>query len=258
MTIIDPFETKSESGGIVDPFALPAPATSMSWSDVPGQALSNAPHSAMEFGKAIVQPFMHPIETAKSIKNIGHGALQKAGVMSGDEDIKYADALGGFVKDRYGGMEQIKKTLATDPVGAAADLSMAFTGGSSALARAPGYIGRAGEAAGAVGRAVDPINAAGKAVKGAAKVGSEVVGGLSGLGGKGIEAIAEGGYQGGSSAKSARETICAAMKAPHRLSIMRDRGLIRSSRIVEPNIVQACMTCRKIKPFLILRTLTLL
>jgi hypothetical protein len=38
-------------------------------------------------------------------------------------------------KDRYGSVDALKNTLATDPVGAAADLSTLFTGGASATAR---------------------------------------------------------------------------------------------------------------------------
>jgi hypothetical protein len=49
--------------------------------------------------------------------------------------VDAANAVGGLYKDRYGSVEALKNTLATDPVGAAADLSTLFTGGASATAR---------------------------------------------------------------------------------------------------------------------------
>lgn len=133
-------------------------AKPMSWGDVGTQALENAPKSAANFAYDLAQPFMHPIETAKSVKNIGLGLGEKAGVLSGDEHKKYPDAVGKFFSDRYGGMENFKKTLAEDPVGAAGDLSMLLSGGETALGRAPGLIGRVGEAAGTASRVLDPIS----------------------------------------------------------------------------------------------------
>jgi hypothetical protein len=141
----------------------PAAATEqpkdLSWGDVASQAWQNAPKSALEFGKGMVQPFIHPVETMQSLGNVEAGALQKAGVMSGKEYVPTADAVGTYFKDRYGGVDQIKKSLATDPVGVAGDLSVLLTGGGSALAKAPGVIGKVGEVARAVGDVANPVAA---------------------------------------------------------------------------------------------------
>src|SRR5438309_262397 len=99
------------------------PKGPLSWSDVGAQALQNTPGSAAQFGHDIVQPFLHPIDTATNLKNLGLGVLQKTGIVSGDEHEKYADAVGRFFADRYGGVENVKRSLATDPVGVAGDLS---------------------------------------------------------------------------------------------------------------------------------------
>jgi hypothetical protein len=96
---------------------------------------------------------MHPIDTATNIGNIGKGVMQKLGIMEGKDAEPYADAVGKFLVDRYGSGEAIKKTIATDPVGMAADIATVLSGGELALARAPGMVGKAAQVAGAVGRA---------------------------------------------------------------------------------------------------------
>lgn len=133
------------------------PEEEMTWTDVGKGAYKNLGHSSLNFVKDMVQPFIHPVQTAENVGRLGMGALQKAGIGPGDWDVKYADAFGKFVKDRYGSIENLKKTLATDPVGFAGDLSSVLTGGETALARAPGIVGKVGSAAGKVGKAVNPI-----------------------------------------------------------------------------------------------------
>lgn len=148
----------------------PAPMTA---GDVASGAIRNFPSSAGRFVKDIAEPIMHPIETAKTIGKVGLGAAEYAtGGAIGTEHEPYAAAVGKFFVDRYGGIENVKHTLATDPVGFAADLSTVLTGGETALARAPGIAGRAAEVAGTAGRAVDPILGAARATRGAAAVAS--------------------------------------------------------------------------------------
>jgi len=68
--------------------------------------------------------------------------------------VDAANAVGGMYKDRYGSVEALKNTLATDPVGAASDLSTLFTGGASATARvAPA----ASKVLGAAGKYTNPL-----------------------------------------------------------------------------------------------------
>ena len=49
----------------------------MEWYDVIGQAVINTPKSAYEFGKNIVQPIIHPIETGKATARLAMGAVEK-------------------------------------------------------------------------------------------------------------------------------------------------------------------------------------
>jgi hypothetical protein len=155
--------------------------------DIAGEAITNIPSSAVEFGKAMVHPVLHPIDTATWIRDIGAGVLQKIGILSGDDSMKYADAVGQYFADRYGSVEGIKKAIATDPVGVLADVATILTGGGMAAARAPGVIGKAGQVAATAGSVVDPLMIAARTAKGGAKLGSEVIGGmLTGTGGKTI------------------------------------------------------------------------
>jgi hypothetical protein len=181
-----------------------------SWSDIPMKAAVNAPHSAMEFAKNIAQPFIHPIKTAENIGNIGLGVMEKLGLYGHAGYEKYADAVGQMVMDRYGSVDNFKRTLAKDPVGAAADVSAIFTGGGGALARTSRLLGEseaAGNAISAVGRAVDPINAAALAAKGVGKVGAEGVGLLTGTHAKPLEEAARAGYEGGEASKALTENM---------------------------------------------------
>lgn len=123
--------------------------SSMSAGQLGMEALRNAPGSAVQLGKDFVQPILHPLDTLANLKNLGKGILEKTGVISGDDAVHYADAVGAWAAARYGGKEEILRTMATDPVGFAADLSVFLTGGATAIG------GRAGTVAGAVGRAID-------------------------------------------------------------------------------------------------------
>lgn len=162
------------------------PADDLSWSDVPGAALKNLPKSAVQFGKDIVQPFVHPVETGTSMANLGMGVLEKLGgfagplgfisqKIGGGQHEKYADAVGKFLMDRYGSADAVKNTLATDPVGVAADVATVLSGGEMATARVPSISGKIG----AVARAVDPLTLPIKGLEVAGKGAAHVIGGLT-------------------------------------------------------------------------------
>jgi hypothetical protein len=161
---------------------------------VAAHALSNVPKSALGVAQSLVEPIMHPIETAKNLGHLGKGLASKglnaAGIWSDDAETRAAnestaDALGSFYKDRYGSEAGFKKALAEDPVGVVADLTTFFTGGGSAAARLPGMAGRAGAVVRDTARAVDPVRRGGQVVGGVANaVVPEVLGRLSGQTGR--------------------------------------------------------------------------
>ena len=189
----------------------PAPA----WSEIPGQALSNVPHSAAEFAGNIAQSAMHPIQTAENLGSIGLGVMEKVGrhigLPSGQGYEKYADAVGEFMMNRYGSVDNIKRTLATDPIGVAADLSAVFTGGGSLAAKLPGIAGRIGAGVSAAGSAVDPLNLVTKPIGyGAGLAGSaaeHILGERLGTGHEAIGETARAGWQGGEGAREFRENL---------------------------------------------------
>ena len=80
------------------------------------------------------------------------------------------DALLDFVKERYGGLENIKSTVAKDPAGVLADVAGLAMGGGGLAAKAAGTAGKLGSAAskvGKAGRAIDPTRLASVGGKGA-------------------------------------------------------------------------------------------
>lgn len=165
----------------------------LTWTQATGQAVVSAPSSAAGVVGNFAHMVAHPIETAGNFADLGAGAIREGAKRVLPESVvKAIDATGTdatnqrietaaqnagrFYADRLGSVEAIKRTLATDPVGLAVDVSALLTGGGSLAARLPGVAGRAGEAAVAAGRAIDPIqhglNAAVKTGKALTRSGS--------------------------------------------------------------------------------------
>ena len=171
--------------------------------DVFQEAGGNIPKSAAQFGEDIVAPFLSPKETLESIGKLGLGLFEKLtpGIQ---ENEKLVDSVGTFLKDRYGSIEAVKKTIATDPVGIAADLSLILT--------APGMLPvKAAKTVANVGRKIDPLNlaasAAGKGAKVTGKLASDLLGITTGAGGEAIRTAAKAGFVGGLGAKNFQEAI---------------------------------------------------
>ena len=134
-----------------------------SWSDVPGEALSNIPSSAGRFAKETVEPIIHLPSTVAAL---GAAALSP---MQTGRAIKEAAI------DRYGSMEAFKNTLATDPMGVLGDISTIFTGGGMGAVKAASMasktsklgnaLRRTGEVATKVGDYTNPVNLVTKPLK---------------------------------------------------------------------------------------------
>lgn len=196
------------------PVAAPAPRT---WADVPGDAIKNLPSSAGNFLGGIAQAVAHPIDTALNLGDVAYGGLRKVlpkpatdlmdkingpqGAPVTQKAELAADATGQFFKDRYGSMEGLKTTLATDPVGALSDASAVLTGGAglaklgatglraAAVRGLPGaatgsaVLSGTGQALTAAGNAANPFSAARMAaVKALPKIGEGAAALIGGLG----------------------------------------------------------------------------
>jgi hypothetical protein len=134
----------------------------------------NFASSGIKFGKDIVQMIAHPIDTAQSVYGLGKGVVQlMIPGEQGNEDI--ARAVGKHFKGRYGTIENIKKTFATDPVGFAADLSGLMTGGGMAMVGAGKAITKAGAIGAKLGaNKIPSMMKAGTAMQKAGTMGREV------------------------------------------------------------------------------------
>lgn len=181
------------------------PPADMSVGEMATGAAKNLWPSTKQFASDLVQPVIHPIDTAKAIGKVALGGIQK--MTTGGEYEKYADAVGHHFTERYGGIENAKRAFASDPVGVLADASMLFTAGGAAAARLPGVAGKVGEIASTVGRAVDPINIATNTVKTGGNVAAKVTGALSGAGGETVKTAARAGYEGGQAGQAFRDNM---------------------------------------------------
>lgn len=139
-------------------------------------AVKNTPASAGRLVGDLVQTVIHPIDTAKGLGNLATGAVQM--LIPGEQGKEQiARNVGKFYKDRYGGLEQFKNTLANDPVGMVGDAATLLSAGGGAL-RAAGKVGgltqfaKAGETLSKAGAAIEPI---GVAIRGTGKLASAML-----------------------------------------------------------------------------------
>ena len=125
------------------------PGPRREWSDVPGEALANLPASAGKFVGGLYEAVTSPIQTAKSLLDIGAGALQnitpkvvkdfvdrfETNPEAAQRAVSAANAVGGEYAKRYGSVEGFKEALATDPVGVVSDFSTLLSGGAAATSK---------------------------------------------------------------------------------------------------------------------------
>jgi hypothetical protein len=166
----DPFATQSNGKPVdFDPFA----PQKRSWMDVAGESLTSIPQSAAALAGMVYDVATDPVQAARGMGQMVVGGTEKLmgkpyfDTSSGRtvrEQGKAALAAGGdYLKNRFGSEEAIKNTLATDPVGAAADLSLLFSGGSTLAARTP-MLTRAAPILKTAAEYTNPLNAVTKPI----------------------------------------------------------------------------------------------
>jgi archaellum component FlaC len=190
----------------------------MGYGEMMGQAVSNIPASAGNMISGLYHAVTNPVQTVSGILDVGAGALQKAlpkpvvdfvnqfesNPEAAQRAVSAANALGGVMKERYGSVEGIKNTIATDPVGAMGDLSTLLggmggmgrmtasglrTGGANQLAQG---FQKAGDIYAKASDLTNPITLAGKGVSKTADMASALVkGGLGLKTGVGTEPITQ-------------------------------------------------------------------
>lgn len=160
-------------------------------------AVTNLPSSIGGMAKDIYQAVTSPVQTAKSVLDLGAGILQNVlpeklvqAVGEDKASRELANKVGQHYVERYGSVEGAKRALATDPAGVMADLSTVLTGGATLPTRAAPALATAA-------RAVDPLMLAARATGKVADVTGGALKPLLGMQtGTGSEAIGQA-YQAG-------------------------------------------------------------
>lgn len=142
------------SGLAADLYAAPqAPKKPMGYGEMLGQAVVNTPASAGRMVSGLYEAVTSPVQTVSGLMDAAAGGLQNALPKSVTDFINQfetnpeaaqramtaANAVGGAMKERYGTLEGIKQTIATDPVGVVGDLSTLLTGAGMAV-RGPAMV----------------------------------------------------------------------------------------------------------------------
>lgn len=197
----------------------------LGWGETLGSAVVNfIPSVASEAG-SILEAVTSPLQTAKSVLELGGALLSKLGVADFDESS--ADALGQYYVNKYGSMENFKRELANNPASILADAAVILTAGAGAATKLglPAKIAKLGRKAetaqriaGQIARNVDPITAATniftKAVPAVASKAAQITGrttagalGITtGVGGDSIRRAADVGFERGRAGeRTARE-----------------------------------------------------
>ncbi len=140
-----------------------------------GGFASNVVKSGAGVVSGLAQAITHPVDTAVALGKTALGGVEK--LIPGEQGQEQSfDAVVDFYKQRYGGIENLKKTFYEDPIGVLSDLSIILGGGGAALKGAGtvskiGGLSRTGQIVSDIGKAVDPTRAA---IKGAGVI-SEAV-----------------------------------------------------------------------------------
>lgn len=143
-----------------------------------GQLVSNVPESAYKYGKDILQTITHPVQTLGGLgkialannymgsNDIGSGIARLMGKSEQFEGLKKEgeesiQSFANLLEERYGGWENVKKTMKDDPVGFLADISTVFTGAGGVA----GKTSNVGKVSSAIGKYSDPLNLASATIK---------------------------------------------------------------------------------------------
>jgi hypothetical protein len=186
------------------------PKPERSWGDVAGSAVQNLIPSTGRVIGGVAEAVMSPVKTARSLVDLGAGAIQNAlpeslvnAIGADKPSQEMASKVGQFYKDRYGSMPGFKEALATDPAGVAADAASVLTGGGAVAARVPG-MSRLAEGLKRSASAVDPLanvaRGAGAITRGVGSTAAGILGNTTGAGSEAIKQAYGAGRAGGSKA----------------------------------------------------------
>jgi len=189
------------------------PKKDLTVGEVATGAITNFPSSFRNLIGNIVTAISSPLETGKSILDVGAGALQNVlpeklvqAVGEDKQSREMARKVGEFYAERYGTGEGLKRAIAEDPAGVLADLSTVLTGGSMAAPRA------VAQPLARVASTIDPLAATVRATGAVASATGKnlvapLVGMSTGAGRESIEQAFKAGQKGGATAEQFRSNI---------------------------------------------------
>lgn len=187
----------------------------MTAGEVATKAVSNIPSSFTNLVGNIVQAVTNPVETAKSVLDVGAGALQNVlpekfvqFVGEDKQSREMARKVGEFYAERYGTGEGLKRAIAEDPVGVLADLSTIVSGGAMVAPRAVAPV------LSRTASAIDPLSMAargtGKLLDVGGKAAAPILGMQTGAGAESFRQAYRAGREGGETSTAFRENITGA------------------------------------------------
>jgi hypothetical protein len=180
--------------------------------------ISNIPKSGGEYIGSVAHAVVHPIESAQSILNIANGALQHALPESANKlmykmnpdlikNKEIASNVADYYIQRYGSIENLKQSIANDPVGVAGDLASILTLGGASATKIP-TLAKVGTKLSQMGYAVEPLNVAAKLLPKVGGAVADVVGGVfTHTGGEPLKQATKAGFEGGQNAIDFAENL---------------------------------------------------
>ena len=93
------------------------------------ETLSNVVPSGKKLLKETADMIMNPVDTAKSLYQLGSGVVQLA-IPGEQKNEEVARAAGQYFADRYGSLEKAKESLKNDPVGVITEVLGVAAGGA--------------------------------------------------------------------------------------------------------------------------------
>ena len=180
--------------------------------EVATQAITNLPSSFGRLVGDLYTAVTSPVQTAKSVVDLGAGLLQAAlperfvqAIGEDKESRDVARKVGEFYADRYGSLEKAKRAIAEDPAGVMADVASVIYGGGALTP------GRAGAQISRAGAAIDPLTIAARGTVattgGVGRVLAPVLGMQTGVGAEPFKQAYRAGKEGGETAASFRTNI---------------------------------------------------
>lgn len=157
------------------------PTDSVDWQGYMSEVIKNAPGSAARYAENVTAPIHSPVQTGTGLANLASGMITKGAAhilpvpeeRLQEEDVQTYEAAKQAIIDRYGGLENLKKTVKEDPIGFLGDVSSVLIGGGAAT-KAAGLT-RTGKALTNVAQAVDPLTIASAPVRAAAKIKNKLI-----------------------------------------------------------------------------------